>query len=70
MIVLEPQTAMTKILLNALESLAAHQGLTVSQIAVRCVLTGKVPTTPAFSREVVQAYAELEQELTRGPVNA
>ena len=72
MIVLDKPTtnAMTKILVNALESLAAHQGLTVSQIAVRCILTGRVPTFPAYSREVVNTYAELEQELTRGPVNA
>ena len=69
MIVLDKPTtnAMTKILVNALESLAAHQGLTVSQIAVRCILTGRVPTFPAYSREVVNTYAELEQELTRGP---
>ena len=57
----------TKTLLNVLEKLAVSQGLTIGEIAVRCVLAGKVPTTPAFSREVVQAYASLEQELTRGP---
>ena len=68
MIVLETQTtsAMNKILLSALDQLAVHQGLTVPQIAVRCVLTGKVPSTPAFSREVVNAYQKLEAELTRG----
>ena len=59
-------TAMNTILLNALEQLAAHQGLTVPQIGVRCVLAGKVPTAPAFSREVVTAYQKLEAELTRG----
>ena len=58
--------AMTAILLNALESLAAHQGLTTREIAARCVLSGKVPTFPAYSKEVVNAYASLETELTRG----
>ena len=58
--------ARTAIIPSALEQPVAHQGLTVSQVAVRCVLTGKVPSTPAFSREVIAAYAELEQELTRG----
>ena len=60
----------TNALLNVLEKLAISQGLTTREIAVRCILTGRVPTFPAYSREVVNTYAELEQELTRGPVNA
>ena len=55
------------ILLDGLHRLAALDGLTTREIAVRCILTGTVPTTPAFSREVVMAYAKLEQDLTRGP---
>ena len=68
MIVLDkPATpAMNAILIQALEKLAVHQGLTTREIAVRCVLTGRVPTQPAYSREVVQAYTKLEQEFTRG----
>ena len=60
----------TKTLLNVLEKLAVSQGLTTREIAVRCILAGKVPSTPAFSREVVSIFAELEHELTREPVNA
>jgi hypothetical protein len=55
------------IVLDALYRLAQLDGLTTREIAVRCILTGTIPTTPAFSREVVTVYQKLEQDLTRGP---
>jgi hypothetical protein len=58
--------ALNQILTRALEKLSVLDGLTVNECAARCVLTGKIPTFPAFSREVVAAYALLEQEQTRG----
>ncbi len=53
------------ILLDALYRLAQLDGLTTREIAVRCILTGTIPTTPAFSREVVTVYQKLKQDLTR-----
>ena len=53
-------------LLSALEQLAVHQGLSVAQAAVRCVLTGRAPTRPAHSREVIIAYQVLEGDQVRG----
>jgi hypothetical protein len=50
----------SSILLDALYRLAQLDGLTTREIAVRCVLTGTVPTTPAFSPEVINAYQKLE----------
>jgi hypothetical protein len=61
-----PNTQTAQILTNALERLSVLDGLTVNQVAARCVLTGTVPTFPAFSREVIAAYAKLEAEQTRG----
>ena len=63
-------TALETILLNALTRLATLEGLTVKEIAARCILAGQTPTVPAFSREVVEAYQMLEQDMTRGPVSA
>jgi hypothetical protein len=57
---------LNQIVLQALEQLAAHQGLTANQAAVRCVLSGSVPVFPTYSRCVVEAYTKLESELTRG----
>jgi hypothetical protein len=56
------------ILLDALYRLAQLDGLTTREIAVRCILTSTIPTTPAFSRDVMHAYQKLEHELTRGPI--
>jgi hypothetical protein len=56
----------SSILLDALYRLAQLDGLTTREIAARCVLTGTVPTTPAFSREVIAAFSRLETEQTRG----
>jgi hypothetical protein len=56
------------ILLDALYRLAQLDGLTTREIAVRCILTGTIPTTPAFSRDVVQVFQKLEQAQTRGPL--
>jgi hypothetical protein len=58
--------ALNQILSHALEKLSVLDGLTVNECAARCVLTGTVPTFPAFSREVIAAYAKLEAEQTRG----
>jgi hypothetical protein len=58
--------ALNQILTRALEKLSVLDGLTVLEVAARCVLTGAVPTFPAFSREVCAAYAKLEAEQTRG----
>lgn len=58
--------SLTLTLLNALDRLAVLEGLNTQQIAARCVLTGRVPVTPAFRPEVVNAYACLEAELVRG----
>jgi hypothetical protein len=58
----------SSILLDALHRLAALDGLTTREIAVRCVLTGTIPTYPAFSRDVMQVFARLENELVRGPM--
>jgi hypothetical protein len=55
------------IVLDALYRLGQLDGLTTREIAVRCILTGTVPTLPAFSLNVVNAYQKLEQDLTRGP---
>jgi hypothetical protein len=56
------------ILLDALYRLAQLDGLTTREIAVRCILTGTIPTIPAYSHDVLSAYQRLEQDLTRGPV--
>jgi hypothetical protein len=58
--------ALNQILTRALEKLSILDGLTVNECAARCVLTGTVPTFPAFSREVIVAYAKLEAEQIRG----
>ena len=58
---------LNRILAKSLEKLAVLEGLTVLEVAARCVLTGKVPTVPAFTIEVITTYARLENELTRGP---
>ena len=55
-----------QILSRSLEKLAVLEGLTVLEIAARCVITGQTPTFPAFSREVVTAFTRLEIELVRG----
>jgi hypothetical protein len=57
-----------RVLVRSLEKLAAHEGLTVLEVAARCVLSGQTPTHPAYSREVVTAHQRLENELTRGPL--
>jgi hypothetical protein len=54
------------IMLKTLDRLAMLEGLNTDQIAARCVLTGRVPTVPAFSRDVVAAYAKLEQDQVLG----
>jgi hypothetical protein len=56
------------ILTNALNRLAQLDGLTTREIAARCVLTGSIPTFPAFSREVVTMFGKLEREQVRGPM--
>jgi hypothetical protein len=56
-----------KILAKSLEKLAMLEGLTVLEVAARCIITGQTPTLGAFSREVVTAYQRLENEQTRGP---
>jgi hypothetical protein len=61
-----PNSETARILARSLEKLAGHEGLTVLEVAARCVITNHVPVFPAFSREVVSAYARLESELTRG----
>jgi hypothetical protein len=57
---------LNRILAKSLEKLAVLEGLTVLEVAARCIITSSTPTFPAFSREVVAAYARLEAELTRG----
>jgi hypothetical protein len=57
-----------RILFRSLERLAVIDGLTVLEIAARCGLMGRTPTFPAFSSDVVSAFAKLEREQTRGPV--
>jgi hypothetical protein len=57
------------ILLDGLYRLAQLDGLTTREIAVRCILTGTIPTMPAYSRDVVSTYARLERDLTRGGEN-
>jgi hypothetical protein len=54
------------ILLDSLYRLATLDGLNTREIAVRCVLTGTIPTLGAYSKDVVAAYQRLEQDLTRG----
>jgi hypothetical protein len=61
-----PTTRYELIVLAALDRLATLDGLDANQIALRCYITGRIPTTPAFSRDVVAAYAHLEQAQTRG----
>jgi hypothetical protein len=56
----QPSEQTSSILLDALYRLAQLDGLTTREIAVRCVLTGTVPTTPAYSPEVITAYQKLE----------
>jgi hypothetical protein len=56
----QPSEQTSSILLDALYRLAQLDGLTTREIAVRCILTGTVPTTPAFSPEVINAYQKLE----------
>jgi hypothetical protein len=63
---LTPEVA--SVLLDSLYRLAQLDVLTTREIAVRCILTGTIPTAPAYSRDVVNAYQKLEQDLTRGPV--
>jgi hypothetical protein len=58
--------ALNQILTQALEKLSVLDGLTIQEVAARCVLVGTVPTFPAFSAEVVAAYAKLEAEQIRG----
>jgi hypothetical protein len=55
-----------KILAKSLEKLAILEGLTVLEVAARCIIMGQTPTVGAFSREVVTAYHRLENEQTRG----
>ena len=50
----------SSILLDALYRLAQLDGLTTREIAVRCVLTGTIPTQPAYTPEVISAYQKLE----------
>ena len=50
----------SSILLDALCRLAQLDGLTTREIAVRCILTGTIPTTPAYSHEVINVYQKLE----------
>jgi hypothetical protein len=50
----------SSILLDALYRLAQLDGLTAREIAVRCILTGTIPTTPAYSPEVISTYQKLE----------
>ena len=50
----------SSIILDALYRLAQLDGLTTREIAVRCILTGTIPTTPAYSHEVITAYQKLE----------
>jgi hypothetical protein len=61
-----PTLELNRVLAKSLEKLAVLEGLAVLEIAARCVLTGQVPTLPAFSREVVTAYSRLEAEQIRG----
>jgi hypothetical protein len=61
-----PTTRYELIVLAALNRLAQLDGLGVNEIALRCYITGTVPTFPAFSRSVVNAYNELERAQTRG----
>jgi hypothetical protein len=63
---INPNSEAAQILARSLEKLAGHEGLTVLEVAARCVITNHVPVFPAFSREVVSAYSRLESELTRG----
>lgn len=58
--------ALAVALVATLDRLAVLEGLNTQQIAARCVLLGRVPATPAFSPEVVTAYAKLEAEQVRG----
>jgi hypothetical protein len=60
----------SSIVLDALYRLATVDGLTTREIAVRCILTGTVPTAPAYSRDVIHTYQTLEQAITRGTVTA
>jgi hypothetical protein len=57
---------LANILTKSLERLAMLEGLSSTEIAARCILTGKIPTVPAFSAGVVSIYAKLETEQTRG----
>ena len=57
---------LVQILLGALDELAILEGLSAEQIACRCILMGRVPTTPLFSPKVVTAYAKLEADQVRG----
>jgi hypothetical protein len=59
---------LSSIMLNALERLATTDGLNSREIALRCLLTGRIPTCPAFSHEVIACYQKLEHALTRGEV--
>ena len=52
----------SSIILDALYRLAQLDGLTTREIAVRCILTGTIPTTPAYSPEVIHAYQKLEAQ--------
>ena len=56
------------ILLKTLDRLAVLEGLNTEEIAAHCIVVGRVPTVPAFSREVVDAYVKLERDQVRGPV--
>jgi hypothetical protein len=61
-----PNSETARILAKSLERLSILDGLTVQEVACRCVLVGRVPVFPAYSKEVVSAYQCLESELTRG----
>jgi hypothetical protein len=59
-------SALALALLSTLDRLAVLEGLSTQQIAARCILSGRVPAQPAFSVEVVTAYAKLEADQVRG----
>lgn len=70
MIVQPPTTRYELTVLAALDRLAQLDGLGVNEIALRCYIVGTVPSFPAYSRSVINAYAELEQAQTRGQAKA
>jgi hypothetical protein len=66
MMITPPTTRYELTILAALDRLGQLDGLGVNEIALRCFITGRVPSFPAFSRSVANAYNELEQAQTRG----